>query len=225
MSDKKVKIIKNGPYEVSGKIPLSEKIIRSDGHVNYYEDGKSYEVGETYKLCRCGESKNQPFCDGSHTSCEFEGKETALDATYLSQADVYRGPDLILTDQIKLCAYARFCHKEHGNVWDLTENSDDPQMRKEAIEATHDCPAGRLIAWEKNSEQPILPNYAPSIIILQDPNQDCSGPYWVRGDIPLESAYGSDYEVRHQMTLCRCGKTRNQPFCDASHVNTKFKDH
>ena len=30
------------------------------------------EEGKTYFWCSCGESKNQPFCDGSHKDTEFE---------------------------------------------------------------------------------------------------------------------------------------------------------
>lgn len=29
------------------------------------------EEGETYAYCTCGESANQPFCDGSHKGTEF----------------------------------------------------------------------------------------------------------------------------------------------------------
>ena len=30
------------------------------------------EEGKTYAWCSCGESSNQPFCDGSHKGTEFE---------------------------------------------------------------------------------------------------------------------------------------------------------
>jgi len=29
------------------------------------------EAGKTYAWCACGQSKNQPFCDGSHAGSEF----------------------------------------------------------------------------------------------------------------------------------------------------------
>ncbi|HET8688843.1 MAG TPA: CDGSH iron-sulfur domain-containing protein [Methanosarcina sp.] len=40
----------------------------------------------------------------------------------------------------------------------------------------------------------------------------------MRGGIPIESADGKQYEIRNRVTLCRCGKSRNKPFCDGSHV-------
>jgi CDGSH-type Zn-finger protein len=44
-----------------------------------------------------------------------------------------------------------------------------------------------------------------------------SGPIWVRGGISVYSGQGMLYEVRNRVTLCRCGKSTNKPFCDSSH--------
>ena len=62
----KIKIVKNGLYIVTGNIPLEELIIRKGKDDNYYEKGKTFEQNETYALCRCGYSKNKPFCDAEH---------------------------------------------------------------------------------------------------------------------------------------------------------------
>ena len=34
-------------------------------------DGREYEVRNRVTLCRCGQSSNKPFCDGSHVECSF----------------------------------------------------------------------------------------------------------------------------------------------------------
>jgi len=36
-------------------------------------DGEDYEVRNRQTLCRCGQSQNKPFCDGSHKEFGFEG--------------------------------------------------------------------------------------------------------------------------------------------------------
>ena len=35
---------------------------------------------------------------------------------------------------------------------------------------------------------------------------------------------GSTYELRNRYALCRCGASRNKPFCDAMHVSIGFSD-
>ena len=44
------------------------------------------------------------------------------------------------------------------------------------------------------------------------------GPLWVRGGIPVMSADGKPYAIRNRVTLCRCGKSGNKPFCDGSRI-------
>lgn len=224
MKNPKISIIKNGPYRVSGGVPLEEKIIRSNGVENKYTSGRPLPHSDEYLLCRCGQSKTMPFCDGSHVHVAFDGTETAARESYLDQAEPLEGPSLWVTDQKNLCAYARFCHTSHGDVWNLNRHSDRSKYREKAIKAASDCPAGRLVAWDPETGKPFEPEYEPSIVILQDPDMPCSGPIWVRGGIPVVSADGYAYEIRNRVTLCRCGQSGNLPFCDASHVDNKFDD-
>lgn len=225
----KIKILKNGPYLVSGNVPLSEKIIVPKGRSCGYQQGQEFVQEEKYALCRCGHSKNPPFCDGAHDGIGpfwaaegFNGNEIASREKYSERAELLEGPDLNLMDDNR-CAFARFCHREEGSVWELTEQSDDPFLRKEAIKAACDCPSGRLVALDKAGNR-IEPHYEPAIEILQDSAEGVSGPLFVKGNIPIESADGFTYEARNRVTLCRCGKSRNKPFCDATHVSTHYVD-
>lgn len=79
MSKKKIKIIKDGPYEVSGKIPLQKEIIIGDGKgiSEKWEKGEKFPEQEVYNLCRCGKSKNKPYCDGTHMTAGVDCTETA----------------------------------------------------------------------------------------------------------------------------------------------------
>ncbi len=165
-----------------------------------------------------------PFCDGAHVHAHFDGTETASKEPFMKRARTIESHDLLLKDLEELCAFARFCHKKLGDVWNLTRSSDDPDRREEAIQAACDCPAGRLVVIDKDTKEAIEPEYEPSIVILQDPQRKCSGPIWVRGGIPIESSDGSAYEIRNRVTLCRCGNSNNKPFCDAMHVTTGFKE-
>jgi CDGSH-type Zn-finger protein len=218
----RIKIIKHGPYIISGNVPLYEKIITPKGRGYEYKEGRELPQSEVYSLCRCGKSKDHPFCDGSHGKIGFTGTETASKARYEDRAELIEGPSVDLLDDNR-CAYARFCHRESGNAWQLTELSDNECTRKEAIQAAIECPAGRLSAVDKNGKI-IEPEYEPSIEILQDPEKGVSGGIFVKGNIPIESSNGQTYEIRNRVTLCRCGKSRNMPFCDAAHIPNRFND-
>ncbi len=224
MKRKQITIIENGPYDVQGDIPLDVQIMVSRGGHREYSQGRSIEAGEEYLLCRCGRTSTPPFCDGSHRRVGFDGAETASKRSYEERARVLRGPTLDLHDDGR-CAYARFCHREDGDVWSLTGEARGMRLRGEAIKAACDCPTGRLVQHDKlGNDEAIEPEFAPAISLLEDPDLRVSGPIYVKGGIPLVSSDGTQYEVRNRYALCRCGESRNKPFCDARHVDCGFRD-
>ncbi|NLV98664.1 MAG: iron-binding protein [Clostridiaceae bacterium] len=223
--DPQIRIVKDGPYIVTGNVPLYEKIITPQGDKSYvYEDGQELPQSETYTLCRCGQSKNPPFCDGQHAKTAFYGTEVASKDNYLDRVKQrILGPDMELYDDGR-CAYARFCHREAGDAWELVEMTDECEdLKEEAIKAACQCPSGRLVLTDDEGNE-IEPAYEPAVEILQDPEKDVSGPIAVKGYIPLLSADGDSYELRNRIALCRCGQSKNMPFCDGQHFRKGFKD-
>lgn len=221
--DRKIIVSKDGPYIVHG-LPLARAVIvlGEDNNPIKWKEEDEFEVKDVYSLCRCGKSKNKPFCDGTHAKIGFDGTETARKTSYLEIAKRYEGPGIDLTDAVELCSAARFCYRASG-TWKLVEESDDPEKRAIAIEESINCPSGRLVAWTKDG-RPIEPKFDPSIRLVEDPQYKVSGPLWVRGGVPLISSDGDTYEVRNRMTLCRCGESKNKPFCDYTHLKAKFND-
>lgn len=213
-----VAVAKNGPYLVYGEIPVSEQTIIADkdGTAIEWRKGKKYPPQKVVALCRCGQSSNKPFCDGTHKKINFDGTETASFEPCLDRAQEIDGPTLKLADVVDLCASARFCHRA-GGIWNLIPKSENPEAKKIAIEETHDCPSGRLNLQDNQTKDMIEEKFEPSIGIIEDPQNGVGGPIWLRGGIPVKSANGKTYEVRNRMTLCRCGKSKNKPFCDSSH--------
>ena len=215
----KIEILKDGPYLVSGGLPLSEQhiVTNEEGESLDYREGKKYPAQAQYALCRCGQSGNKPFCDGTHKKVQFDGTETASREPYIQQAEAIEGPTVQLTDAENLCAFARFCDPK-GRIWNLVEQTDDPETRKIVeYEAGH-CPAGRLVVWDRKTEKAIEPKFKPSLGLIEDTAKQLRGPIWVRGGIPVVAADGQTYEIRNRMTLCRCGRSANKPFCDGSHA-------
>lgn len=221
----KIVVTKNGPYVVTGRLPLAKEImvLGKDGYPARWKKGKNYPAKECYSLCRCGHSLNHPYCDGNHVNTGFKGRETASREEYLKHAKKITGPNLVLTDNVNLCASARFCDRAEG-VWQATKNSGRPKAKETAIQEACDCPSGRLVVWDRKTGKQIEPDFKPSLSIAEDPGAKVSGPIWVKGGVPIESENGAKYEIRNRVTLCRCGHSTNKPFCDGSHIHAKFND-
>lgn len=68
-SDVVITALENGPYLVSGAACVSDP------------DGGTWDTGgrATFALCRCGGSKNKPFCDGTHSSIGFAAADRAVE--------------------------------------------------------------------------------------------------------------------------------------------------
>jgi CDGSH-type Zn-finger protein len=215
----RITVSKNGPYLVTGGVPLILQEICNDdeGYCRDWRVVQTFPVQESYNLCRCGRSKNKPFCDGTHAKVPFEGTETAGYEPYLRHPRIIRGPELELHDYENLCVHARFCMRA-GGIWNLTQESDIPEARNTAIEESCNCPSGRLVIRDRKTGMPIEPELEKSIVVIEYPAKGEHGPLWVRGGIPVVSADGKSYVIRNRLTLCRCGKSENKPFCDGSHV-------
>lgn len=220
-----VVVTKNGPYLVTGSIRLCKQTIGTDaqGGSETWIESNPYAVQESYALCRCGRSKKKPFCDGTHAKIGFDGKETASREPYQSQAKVQDGPDMQLLDAEALCAFARFCDP-NGQIWNQVNQTETPGVRATFIRQVGDCPSGRLVARNRSTQEVVEPQLPVSIGLVEDPAQGCSGPLWLRGGIPVTSADGFQYEIRNRVTLCRCGESKNKPFCDGTHASVKFRD-
>jgi len=224
MQNMKITVGKDGPYYVSGAVPLSraEIVVNDAGESIGWRETERIATGDTYALCRCGKSGNRPFCDGSHFAEGFDGTEVADRSPYVEQAACTNGPGLKLLDARKLCAEARFCDRA-GGLWNLINQCDEPGVLALAEEEAALCPSGRYVTCDADTGTPHEPRLDPSIWLIDDPSLGVSGALWIRGGIPIVSADGTPYEVRNRVTLCRCGKSNNKPFCDGSHIAAGFK--
>ena len=221
----KITVTANGPYLVEGDVPLEHQhvVVNEEGESLDWRTGQAVAHADAYSLCRCGKSRKKPFCDGSHARARFDGTETASHAPYAKQAETTEGPTMLLEDAEKLCAFARFCDPA-GQVWNLVGKSDDARAAALAEREAGQCPSGRLVAKRRGHAQALEPKLPVSIGLIQDTAQGVSGGIWARGGIPIVGAAGYAYEVRNRVTLCRCGASRNKPFCDGAHAAIKFLD-
>ena len=200
----------------------AEIVVNAEGEAVAWRETERIDGGESYALCRCGQSGSKPFCDFTHLAVGFDGTETAGHESFAEVAVNIGGSHLNLHDVRMLCAEARFCDRA-GGLWNLVDRCDDPETRALAIEEAQLCPSGRYVACAPDGT-PLEPELEPSIVLVEDPQLGVSGPIFVRGGIEIVDADGVPYEVRNRVTLCRCGKSANKPFCDGSHIEAGFRE-
>src|SRR5216117_692616 len=75
----RIRVSNDGPYLVSGGPQLTTRtpVLDEHGDAVAWSEGMVRKSSATYVLCRCGQSRNKPFCDGSHQKVGFDGTCTA----------------------------------------------------------------------------------------------------------------------------------------------------
>ena len=219
-SEPRIRVTRDGAYEVSGDVPLARtaKIETEFGEPIGWAPDDAIDVGPSYELCRCGRSSTKPFCDGTHRVVPFQGGETADRGPRASRARTFRGEGVVMTDDRTLCEHAGHCGDRFTDVWRMIRETADPAVRDRLCRMVSLCPSGSLESAPDATSPSVEPDYVPCVAVVRD------GPLWVRGGIPIESADGTTYEVRNRVTLCRCGRSGNKPFCDGSHAPAGFRD-
>jgi CDGSH-type Zn-finger protein len=213
-----VEVTENGPYIVRG-IPVvrTAQVETEYGEPVAWAPDRPLEHGRTARLCRCGGSSTKPFCDDTHRTNGFDGTETADRGTFEERRYPYDGDGLTLEDDVSLCTQAGYCGDRFENVWAMIGRSKDPEVLERIRTMTSLCPSGRIRTRLPGAD-PDEPDLPASAAAIED------GPLWVRGGVQVTAADGSAYEVRNRQTLCRCGASRNKPFCDGSHKRVGFTD-
>ena len=207
----------DGPYEVSGVPVMRRRALKGEtGHPEEWETYAHLDDGsETVWLCRCGNSGNKPYCDGSHRRTAFDGTEQAPASTYSERAEVLGGSHLTVSDDRSICQHAGFCATRGSNVWRMVADSDQDDVRERMAGMIDRCPSGALTYRDQDGNEKELP---AEVAIIED------GPIFVSGWVPITRADGKLMEARGRVTLCRCGHSANKPLCDGAHVKAGFAD-
>jgi len=169
-------------------------------------------------LCRCGGSSNEPFCDDTHGKNGFTDKK--LTDGSLNKRDNYAGTQIMIHDNRGICAHAGHCTDNLSSVFKLNaEPWIDPEgaTARDIINTFKKCPSGALSYTIDNVEHRDQ-DRAPMVTVTKD------GPYAVTGDIELVDQPSGEGASTEHYTFCRCGGSKNKPFCDGTHWHIGFKD-
>ncbi len=213
-----ISVRRNGPYSVTGSVPLVRKrpVLSEHGEPITWEKVDTLAPNRRYLLCRCGQSSNKPFCDGTHAKVGFDGAEAADTGPIAERRRNFEVTKLVVRDDRSICVHAGFCGNRVTDIWKMRKNTEDTQVRAQLMAMIERCPSGALAyALEPDSAE-IEPDYPMEISVTPD------GPLWITGGIPIERSDGEPIESRNRMTLCRCGASKTKPLCDGSHKEIGF---
>jgi CDGSH-type Zn-finger protein/uncharacterized Fe-S cluster protein YjdI len=125
------------------------------------------------------------------------------------------GEHLTLVYEGKLCIHSRFCVTGAPRVF--LANVQGPWIHPDAMDAeslaaiARECPSG-AIRYRRKDGRPEEAAPPVNLIGLRE-----AGPYAVRAQIVLDGR-----SAGFRATLCRCGASKNKPFCDGSHHAIDF---
>ncbi len=190
--------------------------------------GRELAVPPQLALCRCGASQLKPYCDGSHARTGFSDHRS--DDRVPDRRDTYVGLQVTVYDNRGICQHSGLCTDRLAGVFRAdTEPFVAPSAGRmdEIVRAVRDCPSGALsyavdgveardaVDWHRGR--------GPGIEITKD------GPYRITGSLPLRDSDGADVpraegSSREHYALCRCGQSRNKPFCSGTHWYVDFHD-
>jgi CDGSH-type Zn-finger protein len=208
----RIACLPNGPYYLLNDMQATAvpNLVRSSGAPCATVRGVA--------LCRCGGSKNKPFCDGTHGTIGFSDRKLTDGAE--DRRVAYRGKRITIFDNRAICAHAGFCtdglkevFRQRAEPW----IEADAAGVEEIIATVRKCPSGALsYAIEGTEAQDVV---RPPRVVVTD-----NGPYAVSGAVELPGVQFGDGASREHYTLCRCGASKNKSFCDGSHWRVEFRD-
>jgi CDGSH-type Zn-finger protein/uncharacterized Fe-S cluster protein YjdI len=231
----KIVPLTNGPYYLLND--MKPKIVENVQS----SEGKQFTTIVGVALCRCGASKNKPFCDGTHGTIGFSSENNTTTNTNTTNYNghtssngseekiikdkrkSYVGKKITIHDNRRICSHAAECVNNLPSVFKLNARpwiESDGATVEEIIYTIRKCPSGALsysidgFGYKDQNER------KPMVTVSRD------GPFLVTVGIDLigENIQFGDGASKEYYTLCRCGASSNKPFCDGMHKVINFKD-
>jgi CDGSH-type Zn-finger protein/truncated hemoglobin YjbI len=211
-----IRLVRQGPYVLTNVDSLTGPL------------GESVPTRPQMALCRCGHSASKPWCDGTHARVDFTGAKDPN--RVLDRRDTYDGLSITILDNRGICQHSGFCTDRVPVAFRVDADAfvaPSGARLDEMIRAVRNCPSGALsLAIDGIEDRAVVDWHgrrSPAVTITQD------GPYRITGAIdlfgesgePVARNAGSSLE---HYALCRCGHSRNRPFCSGMHWFIGFQD-
>lgn len=133
----------------------------------------------------------------------------------------YSNGEVTIVWKSNLCIHSTNCISGLPNVFDMNKRpwiNADGASTDEMINQVNKCPSGALSFYLNNTKQKGEQKMSDVKIDLIE-----NGPILVNGKIELKNSKGEVIPTETTVALCRCGSSKNKPFCDGSHADVDFK--
>ncbi len=193
-------------------------IVEGLGEMTRIGSDEPYETPDRMALCRCGRSASKPFCDGSHVKAGFSGEK--LEGRTPDVREDYVGERITIHDNRGICAHAGICTDRLAAVFRYGQEPwiDPAGATVEEIKAVIDaCPSGAL-SYSIDGVEQTVETGSPRVLVAP------KGPYAVKGPVELVGQQWGAGARQDCYDLCRCGHSKNKPFCDGTHWNVDFDE-
>jgi len=180
------------------------------------DGGDTIDTAESIYLCRCGASKNKPYCDGSHTAAGFSDRRIETKKNAVAE---FPGKEITVIDDFSLCAHAGECVGGSPATFFTKAagrrvSHPDATPVEQVIATIRRCPSGSLL-YMLHGKREHAYSAETGVRVEKD------GPLHVhQAKLNGEARPATD----DHYTLCRCGASLNKPFCDGMHAKVKFRD-
>lgn len=142
----------------------------------------------------------------------------------MSSAPIFRypGKDADVTWDRRLCIHIGECGRAQGDLFITGRKpwcQPDLTSVAEVVDVCERCPSGALVYEVKDGKT------AESAAVQNTIAVTYNGPLFARGALAIEDAPADMPGVRFRAALCRCGQSKNKPYCDNSHEAAGFRDY
>lgn len=185
--------------------------------------GAALPSADVMALCRCGASANKPFCDGAHAKHGFSSApdHSQIRNTPQRYEGVVEGEKVAISYTPVLCSHAAACQRLAGEAFKPGRSpwvNPTQATIAQLTEVMAGCPSGALRLEVGEMAE-------PSHVVSTDVAVEIekNGPYRVK-NVELEAPFNGAGATRAKYVLCRCGHSKNKPFCDGTHYDVAWTD-
>lgn len=137
----------------------------------------------------------------------------------------YSNGEVTIVWKPEMCIHSTICWKRATGLPEVFNPRERPWIKVEGAESARivaqveKCPSGALSFFYNGEE-------AQQETTLQETRIEVAsnGPLLVYGNITVKDKEGNETRKSKVTAFCRCGQSKNKPYCDGSHIPAQFQD-